>query len=144
MNNKANKTSFKTGQRKHPLSFGKGDKHKPEAIKKISDSLVGKLGIKARNWKGGLSDIRRSIPQLNKYKEWREVVFKRDDFTCQICKRKCGYVEADHIIPMGLIIKQNKIKTTLDALNCSDLWNIENGRTLCRSCHKNTDSYAYK
>jgi len=28
-----------------------------------------------------------------------------------------------------------------EALSCDELWNINNGRTLCIGCHKKTDTY---
>jgi len=30
---------------------------------------------------------------------WREKVFKRDNYTCQVCGKKGGYLIADHIKP---------------------------------------------
>jgi len=30
------------------------------------------------------------------------------------------------------------------AVNCEELWNINNGITLCKECHKKTDSYGGK
>ena len=32
--------------------------------------------------------------------------------------------------------KDNNIKTSLEAINCDELWNINNGITLCTYCHK--------
>lgn len=34
------------------------------------------------------------------------------------------------------IQEENNIKTLEDAENCEELWNINNGRTLCRNCHR--------
>jgi len=42
----------------------------------------------------------------------------------------------------GIILKENNIKTFEEALLCEELWNINNGRTLCIKCHKKTDTYA--
>ena len=65
-----------------------------------------------------------------KYKNWRESVFKRDNYTCTWCDQKRGYLEADHIKPFAYFPKLR--------------FEINNGRTLCRECHKSTDTYGYK
>ena len=41
------------------------------------------------------------------------------------------------------LIEENNIKTTQDAIKCFAFWNINNGRTLCISCHKKTENYGY-
>ena len=57
-------------------------------------------------------------------KEWREAVFQRDDFTCQMCGIRGTYLEADHIKPWAFF---------------PDLrFELSNGRTLCRPCHDKT------
>ena len=73
---------------------------------------------------------------------WRENVFKRDNHTCIWCGDATGgNLEADHIKPFILIIRQNSIKSFQEALECFELWDISNGRTLCESCHKLTDTW---
>lgn len=143
MNNKANKTSFKKGHKKIG-GFVKGSKHSEISKDKVRLSLLGKTGEKARNWRGGLTDLRRLLPQLYLYEKWRTEVFKRDKYTCRHCNITGVYIEADHIVPLKVLIRDYKIKNSEDAINCKEIWNIDNGRTLCRECHKKTDSYAYK
>ena len=36
------------------------------------------------------------------------------------------------------------ILTVDQALACNELWNINNGRTLCKPCHRKTDTYGYR
>jgi len=59
--------------------------------------------------------------------KWRKEVFQRDDYTCQYCKNKGGKLEAHHIVPVS--IDKNKS------------FELSNGLTLCKNCHKKTDSY---
>ena len=55
-------------------------------------------------------------------------VFRRDNFTCVLCnKSKSGQLEADHIKPWCDFPELR--------------FDIDNGRTLCRDCHKTTDTY---
>ena len=57
---------------------------------------------------------------------------------CQNCKKRGGDLESHHIKSFSLIIEENNIKSLEDALMCSELWNINNGRTLCIPCHNKT------
>jgi len=83
--------------------------------------------------------IRKSF----KYRQWRSDIFTRDSFTCQDCGLHSGlgktvYLEAHHIKQFSKIIEENNIKILEQALNCEELWNINNGRTLCKKCHNKT------
>ena len=35
-------------------------------------------------------------------------------------------------------------KTKEEAIKCNELWDINNGRTLCHPCHRTTDTYGFK
>lgn len=98
-------------------------------------------GEKHWNWKGGTSPLRKNIQALQQYKDWRKRVFERDNFTCQECNKVGRRIHAHHIFPFYKIIERYKIKNIEDALKCKILWDISNGKTLCISCHKQTDSY---
>jgi len=39
------------------------------------------------------------------------------------------------------IINNNNITTMEAALECSELWNLNNGITLCEDCHNKTKGY---
>jgi hypothetical protein len=82
------------------------------------------------NWKGGINPETVRIRGLQKYRKWRERVFERDNWTCQICGKRGVYLEADHYpIPFCVLFKNKNWKV---------MWNINNGRTLCRKCHDKT------
>ena len=141
-----------------PPSF-KGKKHSEETKRKISKSEQGKVDSEetkkrriasARSgednyfWKGGITPLRLLIKQNCKYRQWRSEVFTRDDFTCQVCGQRGGAINADHIKSFSLILDENNIKTVENALACEELWNINNGRTLCEECHRKTDNFGSK
>lgn len=65
-----------------------------------------------------------------KYKEWRLNVFNRDNFTCVICNKKGGVLNADHILSFAHYPELR--------------FDINNGRTLCYECHKQTDNFGVK
>lgn len=109
-----------------------GKKHTLEVRQKISERQKGE---KAWNWKGGTSQIgtefRHGMMQRIEYKLWRKAVFERDNYTCVWCgDKRGGNLEADHI----------KSYKDFPALRLS----IDNGRTLCKACHKKTDTYGSK
>lgn len=87
-----------------------------------------------------ISSVRKSA----RYGIWRERIFKRDNFTCQLCGKRGGKLQADHIEAVSVIIVKNKIKTYEEAMACSELWNLANGRTLCRPCHYKTPTFGSK
>ena len=105
--------------------------------KKINNLGVGKNNI---NWKGGISKVDKMCRRLPAYIEWRNLVFARDNWTCQICGGN-KYVTAHHIIGFSKILKDNNITNTSEAIDCDILWDISNGKTLCEKCHKETDNY---
>jgi len=130
----------RVGEKHH--NFGK--KLSEEVKKKISNSRKGKAsGANCYLWKGGITQINRVIRTSTEGKKWRENVFKRDIYKCVDCgDDKGGNLNADHIRPLSVIIKQNKIKTFQEALNCKELWDINNGRTLCSICHNKSHMLA--
>lgn len=76
--------------------------------------------------------------------EWRCAIFKRDAFTCQLCGQRGGILNADHIKQFAVIIMENGVRTNDEAMQCAELWSLENGRTLCKACHRQTSTYARK
>ena len=93
------------------------------------------------NWKGGITILNNKIRTCFEYRQWRSDIFTRDDFTCQECGKKGGYLEAHHLKEFSKILEENNIKTLEEALNCEELWNINNGITLCSHCHNKTKKY---
>lgn len=91
---------------------------------KHSDYMKGKNHW---NWKGGSTPKNVTIRLSLEYKLWREAVFKRDNYTCQTCGKRGVIIHADHIKPFAYFPELR--------------FEISNGRTLCISCHKKTESY---
>lgn len=86
-------------------------------------------------WRGGVTSERKKQRDSKQYKEWRTLVFERDDYTCQSCKARNGkgkavYLHAHHIKSFH---------------NFPELrFELNNGVTLCIECHKETDNYGGK
>jgi 5-methylcytosine-specific restriction endonuclease McrA len=92
-------------------------------------------------WKGGITPLIIKIRESNNYQKWRMDVFTRDNFTCQECgnRQTKGHqiiLNAHHEKSFSKILYENNILTLDEALNCKELWNIDNGKTLCEKCHK--------
>jgi len=138
-------SEFKKGHKKnigesHPM-YGK--KHSEETKMKMSEKKKGVIrinvtGEKHYNWKGGITCLRGQIYNSYKTKEWRTKIFQRDYYLCQECQMPSGYIEAHHIKEFYKILEDNNIKTLKDAQFCDELWDIDNGITLCDDCHNKT------
>jgi 5-methylcytosine-specific restriction endonuclease McrA len=118
----------------------KGIKRTKETTDKMRKSLKEKglwLREKNPNWKGGITLLVEKIRNLYEYRQWYSDIFTRDNWTCQECGIKGGILNAHHIKLFSTIIEENNIKTLDEARNCQELWNINNGITLCQNpCHK--------
>lgn len=125
---------------KNGYSFWKGKERSKEDIAKMK---IGRKNIpngnQHWNWRNGITPIRESVRKIFEYRQWVSDVFTKDDYTCQKCFVRGGDLEADHHPKMfSQILDENKINTLKEARECLELWNINNGRTLCKSCHKKT------
>lgn len=96
---------------------------------------VNLTGENSFGWKGGLTPFYRSLRTCTIYRKWRASVLKRDKHTCQDCDKKDCRFEVDHINPLVQIVFENKLETLDQAKKCDALWDISNGRTLCKPCH---------
>lgn len=79
------------------------------------------MGPKNPAWKGGKIPLTTRRRRLVRYKDWRKQVFERDDYTCQVCGKKGGHLNAHHIK------KFSRYK--------EDRLSINNGVTTCIKCH---------
>jgi len=86
-------------------------------------------------WKGGITPLVRQIRTSKMMKDWKKAVFQRDDYTCQSCNIRGYKINADHIKEFSVIIKDNGIVKSTQAWSCKELWNTDNGQTLCEECH---------
>lgn len=129
--------------------WNKGLKRTDEQKNKTSKAGIGKhRGEKSGLWRGGFwTKIKGTAYQLRnsfKYTKWRIAVFERDKYTCCSCHKIGGKLNAHHIKRFIDIIYENNIVDYDQGLNCDELWDINNGITLCVDCHRLTDNYANK
>lgn len=150
MKNFTNSGQFKKGHRqsiesrlkmsiakKGKVPFNKGIPMPEEIKRKVSISKKGKSFATSSSFKkgavpwnkgrGGKTTEAQRLRTSKEYRLWRESVFKRDDFTCIWCGQRGGKLNADHIKPFAYY----------PALRFA----IDNGRTLCETCHRTTDNF---
>ena len=126
----------------HPESMPRGKKHHTYGkLTNVGEDNpmygVHRYGKDAANWQGGITSLHFAIRNCSEYKQWRSDVYSRDYWTCQTCDKKGGKIkiEAHHIKPFAQIIKENNVTSLIEAQLCSELWDIDNGVTLCENCH---------
>ena len=81
------------------------------------------------NWikdRSELKDQNRSIRYSTAMKEWRQTVFKRDDFSCLLCSNRS---RKGH----GVVLNAHHIKRFADFPDLR--FDVNNGVTLCVHCH---------
>ena len=111
--------------------FAKGNKLTEEHKRKISE-FIGKTRNQENNpnWKGGKGRESKILYGSRMYKQWRRQVFQRDNYFCQFCGIKGTYLEAHHI------------KSWADYPELR--FDLNNGMTLCKECHRKTDNFGFK
>jgi predicted restriction endonuclease len=104
-----------------------GKKQSLETRMKKSEAQKGNKGS---NWRGGVSEENNRIRQSIEFAEWRKAVFERDNYTCQKCGAKLIKSKTKNII-----LHPHHIKSFADYPEFR--FDVDNGITLCKDCHKN-------
>lgn len=85
-------------------------------------------------WKGGASKLNTAIRQMTENRKWMDAVKDRDGHRCVRCA-SVDQLESHHKTELADLIERHAIKSSADARRCLDLWDLDNGETLCRKCH---------
>lgn len=104
---------------------GLGSRHTEETRRRMSQKA--RKGSSSNFWRGGKTEEAKILRQSAEYRLWRKAVFERDDYTCQICGKRGGRLHPDHIKRFSMFPELR--------------FDVDNGRTLCESCHKQTPTY---
>ena len=114
-----------------------------KGLNRFTDKRILKYsGEKNVNWKGGVTPLNMKVRRCKKYIWWTKAIFQRDNWTCVSCKKRGGDLEADHYPKLFCEIMKT-IFSLEEATLCDELWNLNNGRTLCLSCHNKTKSFKF-
>lgn len=125
----ARMAATKTGKKTGPRPNRKGIR--VSIATEFKKGLVPEGGFETRfkkgpdhpRWKGGISGRESTIRRTGEYKQWRKAVYQRDNYTCQECDKHCGELD----------IVAHHIKGFADYKHLRFV--VDNGITLCRSCH---------
>ena len=126
---------FLPSERRKKIARLSGLKNKGRKLPKIT-------GKNHYLWNGN-TPLVEQIRKCIEYRQWRSDIFTRDNFICVLCGKKDKVLNADHIKQFSTILFENKISSLEEALKCEELWNLNNGRTLCIPCHREIPVYSY-
>jgi hypothetical protein len=70
----------------------------------------------------------------------------RDNYQCTECgvASTGNNLVVHHLKQFAQILKENGITSVKEAERCTELWDTDNGQTLCKSCHKLTETFNKK
>jgi hypothetical protein len=93
--------------------------------------------------------LKLRIRNTTGYLNWRIAILKRDNFKCRMCSasikdNKTLRLEVHHAKSFNDICKENNVTTIKQALECKEIWTLDNGISLCYSCHKNLEKLRTK
>ncbi len=124
-----NEGQFKQGQK----AWNEGQTMPPEYGEKVRQAMIEKGAIRYGPdnpaWKGGITPEMQKLRKSKQYAEWRQAVFKRDAYTCQVCGQVGGNIVAHHIKRWA-----NYPEYRFD---------VANGLTMCRPCHSSLHARGY-
>lgn len=136
-----NKKAYRTPEQKLRLSIimkermrsltpeQKAERYNMEWRKKLSRRFLGS------NWPKDEKTLKYRIKRNFRYKLWKNSVLERDGFKCTIC-HSTENLHVHHKIEFDSIITQYKQQLINCDLEIPILWDINNGVTRCRDCHK--------
>jgi len=133
-------------------SYWKDHKMPIEMRRKMSESQKGQ---KCYNWQGGKTEFHEALRSLFEYREWRNAIFQRDNYICNMCKIRGGKLQAHHKKQMALLVieflkEYNQFSLLEDreilirlAQNYKPFWDLDNGITICKNCHNKLKKERY-
>jgi len=117
----------------NPMYNVKCTEQRREKVRKSNQGI--NMGVNNGNWNGGTSKLTKLIRSIWEYSNWRHIIFERDDYKCLECGGACNELNAHHLKPLQVIMDEYNIDSVASARGCKELWNSNNGITLCRDCH---------
>jgi hypothetical protein len=127
---------------------------KDEALKNIPQDVI--FDFKDNDYPNSVIQAAPPTPLLKlkirnttKYLNWRIAVLKRDGFRCKICHtsvkdNKSLRLEVHHAKTFNDICNENYVSTVEQALGCEELWSMNNGFSICYTCHKDVEKLRTK
>jgi hypothetical protein len=118
-----------------PWNKGKTNVYPAETLAMMARAKKGKpnlfiVGEKHPQWKGGVETKDKVLRKSIEARLWREAVFARDGWVCQICSK------------IGTVLNAHHKKSWKDHPELR--FAIDNGITLCTKCHKQVHSVKEK
>lgn len=143
----ATRLKMSIAHKENPARYWLGKKQPKAMCDKKAEKMLGNTHLLGKTWEV----LSRRVPfkplayflrGTTRMVKWRDSIYERDNWTCRECGVRGGKLNADHIKAFSTMLLEHKITTIEEAYACKELWNINNGRTLCVDCHRKTDTFA--
>lgn len=143
-----NSGTFKIGHKRTPIGNTRWDNPKTKGswFKKGEKPPFSYFHAGMTPWNKGMNygksqKLRDKLMNLSIYRKWRDEVKSLKGKSCVLCSAS-KEIQIDHY-PKSFrnIVIENELTSVEQAKKCKILWDIRNGRPLCFSCHKKTESY---
>lgn len=109
--------------------------------KHLSHDVAKRSGANHKNWKGGITPLTLAIRGLQLYTDCRNQVFKRDNYTCQLCDKRSGCGEKiilhmHHLVKTFAMLYNSIYPENIEAaMDNSEFFDPVYCTTVCNKCH---------
>ena len=130
------------------ISKANKGRKRTEEFKLKCRNRIRPFGKDSSSYIDGRTPLNHTLRNIRQSIEWRNDIFKRDNYICQECFKRGGKLHPHHKKAFSIILSEflkeyNQFSPIDDkhtllrlASKYKSFWDIDNGITLCKKCHR--------